>query len=158
MNNSETVKKIRVRDLVRNEFVRLASTGILGAEGEGTTTLRKHLLAYVVECGGARNSGPAEYNTVQHELIAAGFLTKLRRGKLTLADASAVTTAVETAEVVAETVEVETAAEDIQPEDTMAWLLINKETGAVEGGASSKNKAYAMKSPEQTVRKAETVA
>ena len=153
MNTSteNTVKKIRVRDLVRAEFERLVNAGALGKEGEGSTTVRKHLLKFVVEAGGAKNSGPAEYNTVQHELIKAGFLVKLGRGKLVRAEGYEAP-----ATVAATDADPEPAAvtQEEPSADAMAWLLINKETGAVEGGAESKNKAYKMKTAEQTVRKA----
>lgn len=150
----ETVKKIRVRDLVRAEFERVVNAGALGMEGEGTTTVRKHLLKFVVEAGGAKNSGPAEYNTVQHELIAAGFLVKLGRGKLVRAEGYVAPTSVTTAD--ADPEPVADAATDPVPTDVMDWLLVNRETGDVEGYAESKSKAYKLKTPEQVVRKAET--
>lgn len=138
--------KIRVRDLLRAEFLKGVESGILGKEGEGTTQFRKGLLAFVVANGGAKNSGPAEYNTVMAEMISAGVITKIARGRL-VANASAVV--VPAGGPVAEPVA------EAQSIGEGQWLVCNRETGAVEARAVSKNKAYSIKTPEQVVRKAE---
>jgi hypothetical protein len=79
------VKAIRasIIDLVRNEFVRT----IPEISKVGTKAFRKHLIDYVVLCGGAKNSGPTEYNTVMQEAIAAGLIRKEKRGVLVATDA-----------------------------------------------------------------------
>ena len=155
-NTVETVvtaaeQRVYVRNMLRAEFKRCVEAGHLLADGSGSTPLRKHLLSYVVQLGGAKNSGPAEYNVVLLELIAANVVHKVARGVL-VAVAPAVL------EVNSE-LPAANATETVSAEATVTgpWLICNKATGAVEGSADSKNKAYAAKTAEQVVRKAATV-
>jgi hypothetical protein len=74
------------RNLIRAEFNRT----IPNIAANGTKAFRKHLLAFVMEVGGAKNSGPAEYNLAMQEAIAAGLIRKEKRGVLVAVGALAV--------------------------------------------------------------------
>jgi hypothetical protein len=144
-------QRVYVRNMLRAEFKRCVEAGHL-LDGSGSTPLRKHLLNYVVQLGGAKNSGPAEYNVVLLELIAANVVMKVARGVLV-----AVAPTLAALKVNSELPATEAATVATEATVTGAWLICNKATGAVEGSADSKNKAYAAKTAEQVVRKAATV-
>lgn len=72
--------KVRVRNLLREKLAGHIAAGDFGHEGQHSTAVRKACLQYVIDCGGAKNSGPAEYNTVMLELISANVVRKVARG------------------------------------------------------------------------------
>ena len=74
------VTKVRVRNLLRDKIAAHVANGDYGNEGQHSTAVRKQCLQFVVDCGGAKNSGPAEYNTVMLELIDAEVVRKVTRG------------------------------------------------------------------------------
>lgn len=78
--NTAVATKVRVRNLLREKIAAHVANGDYGNEGQFSTAVRKQCLQYVIDCGGAKNSGPAEYNTVMLELIAANAVRKVTRG------------------------------------------------------------------------------
>jgi hypothetical protein len=72
--------KVRVRNLLRDALYAAIVGGEFGDEGQHSTAVRKRMLQFVIDNGGAKNSGPAEYNTVMLELIGANSVRKVARG------------------------------------------------------------------------------
>ena len=82
--------KVRVRNLLRDKIATHVANGDYGHEGQHSTAVRKACLQFVIDCGGAKNSGPAEYNTVMLELIGANVVRKVARGVYVAVAATAV--------------------------------------------------------------------